>query len=844
MKKRFPQYTKSFWVAVIMIGVISTAIFIINNFSPIAYNQILEETISHSQNVSDELSQMQSGVDRYVEMLSGFVQDKDILNNKKKLDVFKEESEAVLNRLTADEKVTDGFFLKFKPVKPDAKYEILYNKDKKELSHISKLMEYSYINSLDAKFQEHRTSIWATIYNAFSAQVSFVYIAPLYKNNQYLGFLGVILDMDYLSKIVLQDKSLLSDYREAFLLTEDKELLIREEQNNDIHFEGFDIHDAQDYIITAQSGKNWVCAYNMLPSGQIFTEMVYRPGTMTEINWFIALITIISILSMWTVQKDKRTGKSILDAMINVLVKDDEREDGDLSYNRKRAIAVLIIGASGVFLSYGFYFLVLGQKWYLSLMYFLMIVAIIISIRFYIRRFHSSTMSYIVVYGLSLFPMLLHLSKGGFGSVNTGTTLSWVLILILLSLFVLGEKKTKNAVRLFFIMLIANLLFEMYVLKNGHYEQLFIYVTSLYFVGFAIFAASSIFFKGSREDYERIEMLYGDIKDSQAQLVQKEKMAALGQLIAGVAHEINTPMGAIKASAQTMETKLSSVAKLMYRCGQEFDDVDYSCFFTIIQMSSNGVKQMKSTIEIRKARKEIGKFFEEIDLPHREEILEKIVRFEITDLDAIQENIEVFGNRDICEILDIVGIISSFTVGIQAVLFATTRVSRIIFALKSYARTDLENKEVKFDIIKNIENILILYHNQLKQSIEVIRDYDDDIPYIYGRQDELSQVWANLIQNALQAMPEGGTLRITIRNQENKWVNVDVEDSGIGVPEELRERIFEPFFTTKPLGEGSGMGLDISKKVILSHKGTIHVDSKNGKGTTFSVQIPIMEGYK
>ena len=138
---------------------------------------------------------------------------------------------------------------------------------------------------------------------------------------------------------------------------------------------------------------------------------------------------------------------------------------------------------------------------------------------------------------------------------------------------------------------------------------------------------------------------------------------------------------------------------------------------------------------------------------------------------------------------------------------------------------------------EGLETVLTLYNNQIKQSVELIKEYAD-LPPIRCYPDELNQVWTNILHNALQAMDYKGTLIVTISQQDNNAV-VAITDSGQGIPSEIKEQIFTPFFTTKAAGEGSGLGLDIVKKIIDKHDGKIEVDSQVEKGTTFSVWLPL-----
>ncbi|MGC1246987.1 MAG: HAMP domain-containing sensor histidine kinase, partial [Spirulinaceae cyanobacterium] len=162
--------------------------------------------------------------------------------------------------------------------------------------------------------------------------------------------------------------------------------------------------------------------------------------------------------------------------------------------------------------------------------------------------------------------------------------------------------------------------------------------------------------------------------------------------------------------------------------------------------------------------------------------------------------------------------------------------SKIVFALKSYARYDSSGEKQVSDITDGLETVLELYRNYFKKGVEVIRNYQS-VPPISCYGDELVQVWTNLIHNAIQAMDGKGKLEIGVAQQQENVV-VEITDSGAGIPPEVAEKIFDPFFTTKPAGEGSGLGLDIVRKIITKHQGNITFESIPGK-TTFKVTLPI-----
>jgi len=167
---------------------------------------------------------------------------------------------------------------------------------------------------------------------------------------------------------------------------------------------------------------------------------------------------------------------------------------------------------------------------------------------------------------------------------------------------------------------------------------------------------------------------------------------------------------------------------------------------------------------------------------------------------------------------------------------AADRAAKIVFALKTYAHPGSVGGElVEAPVTDSLETVLTLYQNQIKNGVELVRDFAD-AGVVRGRHDELNQVWTNLVHNALQAMQYKGRLELAV-SRDGGRVLVRVIDSGPGIPEAARTRIFEPFYTTKAKGEGSGLGLSISRDIVERHHGTIEVESRPGR-TAFTVALP------
>jgi len=171
----------------------------------------------------------------------------------------------------------------------------------------------------------------------------------------------------------------------------------------------------------------------------------------------------------------------------------------------------------------------------------------------------------------------------------------------------------------------------------------------------------------------------------------------------------------------------------------------------------------------------------------------------------------------------------------QLIESSVGRISALVSAIKQYTFMDHDGRQ-EVDLHQGIDNTLLILHHELKNGIEVIRDYDPSLPKVNTYGSELNQVWTNLIDNAVQAMDRHGRLQIRTRRDGDRAL-VEIGDDGPGIPEENLPRIFEPFFTTKGVGVGTGLGLDIVRRIVWRHGGDIRVESVPGN-TRFQVRLP------
>lgn len=322
------------------------------------------------------------------------------------------------------------------------------------------------------------------------------------------------------------------------------------------------------------------------------------------------------------------------------------------------------------------------------------------------------------------------------------------------------------------------------------------------------------------------------LKATQQELVQSEKMAALGQLVAGIAHEINTPLGAIRASIGNIKTGLKESIEQLPEVFKRLSDDKQKDFFALVTQAVEA-KNLSSREE-RKAKKMLIANLKENQVEQADKIGNALINMGVHN--NIETYLPFFQEPDIVFILKAAHNLSRQQKNSNNIELAIEKASKIVFSLKSYAHFEHSHDMTKTNIIDNLEVVLTLYHNQLKHGIEVVKHYEE-IPIIACYPDELNQVWVNLIHNAIHAMNNKGILEIGI-SQQDKYIAVKLTDSGYGISEDIKKRIFEPFFTTKPAGEGSGLGLDIVKKVIEKHQGRIEVESQQGK-TIFTVLLPM-----
>jgi signal transduction histidine kinase len=337
-----------------------------------------------------------------------------------------------------------------------------------------------------------------------------------------------------------------------------------------------------------------------------------------------------------------------------------------------------------------------------------------------------------------------------------------------------------------------------------------------------------------------LEGLFFGIRNVQAAVGQRERLLALGSLSAGLTHELNNPAAAaVRATASLRERvagmrhKLALIAKGPY---------DRATLDTLIRLQEESVERLAKAptltpLEASDREDDLGDWFDAHGIGGGWELAPTFVQagVDVAWLDQVAGTVDTSTLEGAIRWLN-------YTVETEMLMNeiedATERISTLVGAARQYSQMDRAPYQV-IDVHELLDSTLLMLSRKIGDRITVVKDYDRSLPSVPAYAAELNQVWTNLIDNAVAAMEGEGTL--TIRTaRDNDFLLVEICDTGPGVPAEIQERIFEPFFTTKPVGEGTGLGLDISWRIVVNkHHGDLRVESVPGD-TRFQVRLPLI----
>jgi signal transduction histidine kinase len=329
------------------------------------------------------------------------------------------------------------------------------------------------------------------------------------------------------------------------------------------------------------------------------------------------------------------------------------------------------------------------------------------------------------------------------------------------------------------------------------------------------------------------------LRSTESALIQNEKMAALGTLAAGLAHELNNPAAAIRRGAVQLRDALVERERLAAQLHSLATDQHQRESLGALQEEVTERKitaPLYDALALSEQADELQEWLEDHGVGEAWELAPVLVSsgWESDDLERLAER---FSPTQLPVVARWLGASSSVYGLLEEVGQSAEIMSEIVKAVKTYSYLDQAPIQ-EVDVVENLENTLVLLRPRIDANISITRDYADDVPRIEAYGSELNQVWTNLIDNAIDAVEGQGELTLRAFTAESV-VTVDVIDDGPGIPPEIQPRIFEPFFTTKAPGVGTGLGLHIAYNIVVhKHRGQIQVASKSGE-TRLRVVLPI-----
>lgn len=329
------------------------------------------------------------------------------------------------------------------------------------------------------------------------------------------------------------------------------------------------------------------------------------------------------------------------------------------------------------------------------------------------------------------------------------------------------------------------------------------------------------------------------VHDVEGLLQQREKLASLGKLAAGLAHELNNPVAAGSRAVAGVRGMLSSLREHALNLGDTcFTKEEVGEIRLQLQQASDSLLVELDLDPLERSDREeaVSDWLSDRGCEYAWEMAPVLVKGGF-DRDSLVALAGKYDDDSARRVIEFVTTQLSVEVMLRDAERSLTRISDIVHAVKSYSRMD-ETPLAETNISKGIEDTLKMLAYPLRP-FQVVREYAPDLPTVCAYASELNQVWTNLLDNAIAAMGDSGTITIRTRQVHEDYVLVEISDTGPGIVEKVQPRIFEAFFTTKPAGEGTGLGLDICQRiVVMRHNG--HIDFVTGpEGTTFRVKLPI-----
>ncbi len=328
------------------------------------------------------------------------------------------------------------------------------------------------------------------------------------------------------------------------------------------------------------------------------------------------------------------------------------------------------------------------------------------------------------------------------------------------------------------------------------------------------------------------------VRQSSRDDVQREKMMSLGKLSAGLAHELNNPAAAIRRSVSDLRARLDAMPGLVTRLtGHGLSPDQVEAARAALQTCTAPTPGTVSAVQRGAHEDALADWLEDHGVP-RAYVVAEVLADEGVTTDALAH---LATEVDAAALSDVILWIEKGLASDRLLLEierASGRISDLVASVKGYTHRDQSPARQMMDVHEGLDQTLtMLGHAVRRKNVSVVQDYGSDVPQVCAFPGEINQVWTNLLDNAIDAVEDGGRIEISTRTQ-GALVCIHIVDNGVGIPADAQARIFEPFFTTKEPGQGTGLGLDIAQRIVVQHDGRISVTSEPGR-TDIEVCLPI-----